>query len=122
MKSENDKVLLSQLIDKCNERLPLYDKKAIKEIITVFMDELRDSIIHNYCVELHGFFAFRHKYMNEKRSNNLFGETTTIPASMKVKVTFSKKSILEPLNKFYKKSGKKIPGTLYDIPLDKNFK
>ena len=37
MKSENDKVLLSQLIDKCNERLPLYDKKAIKEIITVFI-------------------------------------------------------------------------------------
>lgn len=121
MVSENDNVTLSQLIDKCCERLPLYDNKVIKEIIMVFLEELRDSIIKNYCVSLRGFFAFRHKHMNGNPNNKLNGEPKPKPDYMKLKVTFSKSQVLNPLNKYYKESQKKKPGSLFDIPL-KDFK
>ena len=121
MVSENDNVTLSQLIDKCCERLPLYDNKVIKEIIMVFLEELRDSIIKNYCVSLRGFFAFRHKHMNGNPNNKLNGEPKPKPDYMKLKVTFSKSQVLNPLNKYYKESQKKKPVSLFDIPL-KDFK
>ena len=36
MENEYERVILSQLIERCHERLPLYDKKVVKEIIKVF--------------------------------------------------------------------------------------
>ena len=80
------------------------------------MEELRDAIIKNYCVKIRGFFAFRHKWMNEKRVGN-FGNPIVYPAYMTVKTTISKDKILRPLNKYYKDTGKKKPGSLYDVPL-----
>lgn len=121
MENEYERVILSQLIERCHERLPLYDKKVVKEIIKVFLEELKDAIIHNACVVINGFFAFRHREVKERYSN-LSGEPTIIPATTKIKVTFSKKQVLEPMRKYYKKTGKKAPGTLYDVPLDKKFK
>ncbi len=117
MEKESD-VTLPKLIKRTCDRLPLYSDKAIKEIVTVFLDELRDAIIKNYCVKLRGFFAFRHKWMNEKRVGN-FGEPTVYPAHMAIKVTVSRDGLLKPLNKYYKETGKKKPGTLYDVPLGK---
>lgn len=117
---EKEEVILKDLLKRCNERLPLYNEKAIKEIVTVFLEELKDAIIKNYCVQLRGYFAIRHKWRNEKMTGN-FGNPIIYPAHMGLKVTFSKDNILKPLDKYYKDTDKKIPGSLYDIPLD-NFK
>ena len=118
MVSENDKVTMEQLIDKCCEKLPVYDNKVIKEIIMVFLEELRDSIIKNYCVSLRGFFAFRHKHVNARPNDKLYGVPSPRPETMKLKVTFSKSKVLKPLNKYYKDTKKKVPGSLYEIPLE----
>ena len=69
MENEYERVILSQLIDRCHERLPLYDKKVVKEIIKVFLEELKDAIIHNACVVINGFFAFRHREVKERYTN-----------------------------------------------------
>lgn len=117
---EKEEVTLSQLIKRSSERLPLYNEKAIKEIITVFMEELRDAMIKSCCVNLKGFFAFRHKWRNAKKIGN-FGSPMIYPAHMTIVTTLSRTKILTPLNKHYKETGKQIPGSLYDIPL-KDFK
>lgn len=117
---EKEEVTLPQLLKRCNERLPLYNEKVIKEIIVVFLEELRDAMIKNYCVKLRGFFAFRHKWMNEKRVGN-FGEPIVYPAHMAIRTSISREKILKPLDKYYKDTDKKKPGSLYDIPL-KDFK
>ena len=117
---EKEEVQLSDLLKRCNERLPLYNDKVIKEIVMVFLDELRDAMIKNYCVKLRGFFAFRHKWKNERRVGD-FGEPTIYPAHMSIRTTISRDKILKPLDKYYKDTGKKKPGSLYDIPLG-NFK
>lgn len=117
---EKEEVTLSQLLSRCNERLPLYDNRAIKEIIMVFMEELRDAMIKNYCVSLRGYFIFRHKRKNARIFSN-FGNPVEYPERMTIKTTFSKDRVLNPLNKYYEKTGKKKPGSLNDIPL-KDFK
>ncbi len=121
MISENDEVTLPKLIDSCCDRLTLYNPKVVKEIISVFLEELRDSIIKNYCVKLTGFFVFRHKKKSEKWAGNFGKEKKLVPAHMIIKVTFSRTGILKPLNQYYKKTKKPMPGSLYDIPV-KDFK
>jgi nucleoid DNA-binding protein len=120
MESENNKVHMKELIEATAEKLPLYNKKAIKEIITVFMEELRDSIIKNHQVSLRGFFTFRHRLVNEKTLSN-FGDPIVYPEHVAVKLTFSKNHILNPLNRYYKKTNKEIPGSLRDVPIDDDF-
>lgn len=121
MTNESNRVTMAELIKRTSDKLPIYNEKAIKEIIVTFMNELRDSIIHNEIVELRKYFAFRHKRTNERVTSDFNGEPITIPARMIIKTNFSKKSILDPLNKYYKKTSKKTPGSLYDLPL-KDFK
>lgn len=121
MISEKDEVTLPKLIDSCCNRLSLYNPKVVKEIIYVFLEELRNSIIKNYCVKLTGYFVFRHKQKNEKWVGNFGKEKKLVPAHMAVKVTFSKSGILKPLNQYYKRTKKPVPESLRDIPI-KDFK
>lgn len=117
---EKEEITLSELLRRTNEKLPLYNEKAIKEIVLAFLEELRHAMIENYCVNLRGYFAFRHKHKNARRVGN-FGNPIDYPEYMTIKTTLSKTRIFKPLNQYYKETGKKIPGSLYDIPL-KNFK
>lgn len=112
-----ENVTIADLQKRCYERLPLYDEKAVKKIIAVFLEELGKAIIESPCVKLKGLFAIRHKQWNEKRMGG-FGNTKVYPAHMGLKATFSKSCLLKEVEKHYKDTGKVRPGSLNDIPLN----
>lgn len=98
-----------------------YKSEIVDNVIDLFLKELRDSIINNERVILREYFAFRHKWINEKTASNFGKEKKIVPAHMMIKLNPSRDKVLKPMNDLYKSGEKTPPNSLYDIPL-KDFK